>query len=308
MRRLCGLHSHFRHLRLGRMRHVRRLTASGCRWLSTLDGVEDRYRGVHVDLAKQPLDTQSPESFQKVLRDSVSEWKQDGCVAIWLRVPILASSLIPIAASEGFEFHHAEGDYSVLCQWLQTDTHSRLPPFATHQVGVAGCVLRDDTKEVIVVKDKHRSHTLWKFPGGLSEVGEDIGVTAEREVFEETGVKTECRGILAFRQQHRHPGAFGRSDLYFVCHLVPLTFDLHPCAIEIDECRWIGLAELEHQKPLPALMLRVLQLVRQGLHDGFENVVLEPENCKSMYVGNMFKMYNTPFLRTREAVGEANTG
>ena len=68
----------------------------------------------------------------------MSEWKQDGCVAIWLRVPILASSLIPIAASEGFEFHHAEGDYSVLCQWLQTDTHSRLPPFATHQVGVAG--------------------------------------------------------------------------------------------------------------------------------------------------------------------------
>lgn len=307
MRRLCGLHAHFRRLHPGGTKHVRGLTATGRRWLFPLEGTEDRYRGVHVDLAKLPPDSSSPEVFQKQLRESVSTWRQDGCVAVWLRVPIVASSLIPVAASEGFKFHHAEGDYSMLCQWLRLDTHSRLPPFATHQVGVAGCVLRENTQEVIVVKDRNRSHTLWKFPGGLSEVGEDIGVTAEREVFEETGVKTECRGILAFRQQHRHPGAFGRSDLYFVCHLVPLTFDLNPCPTEIEECRWIGLSELEHQAVLPTLMRRVLQLVRQGLQEGFENVVLEPQNCKSVYVGNTFKMYNPP-IRTSTDVEEADTG
>ena len=32
--------------------------------------------------------------------------------------------------------------------------------------------------------------SMWKFPGGLSELNEDIGSTAEREVLEETGVRS----------------------------------------------------------------------------------------------------------------------
>ena len=66
------------------------------------------------------------------------KWHTSGNTAAWLRIPITSSQLIPIAAGKGFKFHHAEGNHSVLCLWMDPATESMLPRFATHQVGVAG--------------------------------------------------------------------------------------------------------------------------------------------------------------------------
>jgi 8-oxo-dGTP pyrophosphatase MutT (NUDIX family) len=88
-------------------------------------------------------------------------------------------------------------------------------------------------------------------------VGEDLGDAAAREVFEETGVACDFRSILTFRQQHDMQ--FGNSDLYFICRMAPrsggaadATADaaaaaLRPCAHEIEEARWMPLAEFEAQ-------------------------------------------------------------
>lgn len=77
---------------------------------------------------------------------------------------------------------------------------------------------------------------MWKFPGGLSEPGEDIGDTAVREVLEETGVQSEFRAVLSIRQQHAQPGAFGKSDMYLICRLRPrslaIRFCRHECQLE----------------------------------------------------------------------------
>lgn len=67
----------------------------------------------------------------------MSQWRDEGRVAVWLRVPILQSSLVAVAASQGFAFHHAEQGSSTLTLWLG-EGPSRLPGFATHQLGVAG--------------------------------------------------------------------------------------------------------------------------------------------------------------------------
>ena len=113
-----------------------------------------------------------------------------------------------------------------------------------------------------------------------------------REVFEETGVHTEFQGILTFRQQHKQPGAFGRSDIYFVCKLQPLTYDLVPCSHEIEACEWMSLDQLARTNETSAVTRRVIQLVKHGLEHGFSSVVWKGEEFRSIYKGLVFKMYN----------------
>jgi 8-oxo-dGTP pyrophosphatase MutT (NUDIX family) len=74
-----------------------------------------------------------------------------------------------------------------MCRWLDGSRESKIPPFASHQVGVCGVVLREDTQEILVTQDKYKP-ARWKFPGGISEFAEKISDTAEREVLEETGI------------------------------------------------------------------------------------------------------------------------
>lgn len=59
----------------------------------------------------------------------------------------------------------------------------------------------NDNQEVLLVKDRHEG-AMWKFPGGLADLGEGIGEAAVREVWEETGVETEFRSVLSMRHQH----------------------------------------------------------------------------------------------------------
>lgn len=48
------------------------------------------------------------------------------------------SNFITISAKYGFKYHHAENDLAVLYKWLPADRESKVPLFATHQMGVAG--------------------------------------------------------------------------------------------------------------------------------------------------------------------------
>jgi len=68
----------------------------------------------------------------------VDQWLTEKRCAAWLHVPIERSELIAHSAELGFRYHHAEDTSAVLCLWLQQDTPCKIPPFATHQVGVAG--------------------------------------------------------------------------------------------------------------------------------------------------------------------------
>lgn len=75
----------------------------------------------------------------------------------------------------------------MLTQWLPSN-ENRLPPSASHQVGVGAFVLNEHS-EVLVVQEKHgplRATGVWKLPTGLVMQGEDITAAAAREVMEET--------------------------------------------------------------------------------------------------------------------------
>jgi len=56
-------------------------------------------------------------------------------------------------------------------------------------------------------------------PGGLLEVGESIQDAFKREVWEETGVKTNFVSVVGFRELINYQ--WGHPDMYFVCLLEP---------------------------------------------------------------------------------------
>ena len=76
--------------------------------------------------------------------------------------------------------------------WLG-QTECKVPPFATHHLGVGGMVVVPSDNgnvgdsKLLVVKEKSKIGG-WKLPGGYANLGEDIGTAAAREIIEETGV------------------------------------------------------------------------------------------------------------------------
>uniref|UniRef100_A0A8C9LZ63 Nucleoside diphosphate-linked moiety X motif 6 n=1 Tax=Piliocolobus tephrosceles TaxID=591936 RepID=A0A8C9LZ63_9PRIM len=225
------------------------------------------------------------------LDSAVQQWRSEGRTAVWLHIPILQSRFIAPAASLGFCFHHAESDSSVLTLWLG-EGPSRLPGYASHQVGVAGAVFDESTRKILVVQDRNKLKNMWKFPGGLSEPGEDIGDTAVREVFEETGIKSEFRSLLSIRQQHTNPGAFGKSDMYIICRLKPYSFTINFCQHECLRCEWMDLNDLAKTENTTPITSRVARLLLYGYREGFDKIDLTVEELPAVHTGLFYKLYH----------------
>lgn len=91
----------------------------------------------------------------------------------------------------------------------------------------------------------------WKCPGGQVDTGETLGEAVVREIFEETGIKSEFEGILSFSEFSRTK--FGKNDLYFLCLVRPTSFEINACENEIADCQWMDVEEytVPHEKDLP---------------------------------------------------------
>ena len=92
----------------------------------------------------------------------------------------------------------------MLLNWLPGPSEPcPVPPFATHVIGVGGLVVNHQG-EVLCVREATPPSGLppmWKLPGGLMDLGEEISEAVAREVLEETGVKARFKSILNFRHQ-----------------------------------------------------------------------------------------------------------
>ncbi|KAJ1400362.1 NUDIX hydrolase domain [Sesbania bispinosa] len=210
--------------------------------IKLLTSTDDDHGGVIVEM-DEPMDS---TTFISILRASISHWKQLGKKGVWIKLPIHLASLVETLVKEGFWYHHAEPKYLMLVYWIP-DTANTIPANATHRVGV-GALVVNGKREVLVVQEKsgHFQGTgAWKFPTGVVDQGEDICVAAVREVKEETGVDSEFVEVLAFRQSHM--SFFDKSDLFFVCLLRPLSFDIQVQEVEIEAAQWMPFDEYAAQ-------------------------------------------------------------
>ncbi len=179
---------------------------------------------------------EDPQVFQQQLDHSLKTWKAEGFRVVWVEIPIARSQLISVAVDAGFTFHHSGEDYLMLTLCLVDG--SFIPPYATHYIGAGGVVI-NDRNELLVVCEKHRRSKTpsYKLPGGALRPTEHLEECVIREILEETGVQTRFNALVCFR--HWHGYRYGKSDIYFVCRLTPLSHELSRQEEEIEECRWM---------------------------------------------------------------------
>ena len=202
--------------------------------MALLAATVNQFRGVVLDPEGLPADA---GDFAASLQGSLEEWRSQQLLMVWLEVPIGKSAVIPAAVAAGFTFHHSGEDYVMMA--LRLVENAFVPPYATHYIGAGGVVL-NERRELLVVCERHRNPgqaPFYKLPGGALLQGEHLEDAVIREVLEETGVRTEFDALVCFR--HWHGYRYGKSDIYFVCRLHPLSQDITMQEDEIEDCRWI---------------------------------------------------------------------
>ncbi|KAK1389160.1 putative Mutt domain protein [Heracleum sosnowskyi] len=238
--------SFIREIRIMVVSHIK-LSSSSVEEISNqqidiLNAVDDAFGGVIVEM-KDPMNS---NVFDTLLRVSISCWREQGKKGIWLKLPIELANLVEAAVKQGFWYHHAEPTYLMLAYWIPETAHT-LPANASHTVGI-GAFIMNKKREILVVQENNgrfKGSGLWKLPTGTVDVGEDIVEAAIREVKEETGIKVEFMELLAVRQSHNV--SFGKSDLFFVFMLRPLSFDIQKQDSEIAAATWMPFEEYAAQ-------------------------------------------------------------
>ncbi len=201
--------------------------------VDVLEATTNPFRGILPTPEGLP---EHPDVFHQQLAHSLQCWREENYLVVWLEVPIAKAALIPLAVEAGFTFHHSAEDYLMLT--LRLVEGALIPPYASHYIGAGGVVINDQ-RELLVVSERYRSRRgpSYKLPGGALHQGEHLVDGVIREVYEETGVSAEFQALACFR--HWHGYRYGKSDIYFVCRLRPLSHEISMQAEEIAECLWM---------------------------------------------------------------------
>lgn len=130
-----------------------------------------------------------------------------------------------------------------------------------HSVSVAGIVVRDDGR-VLVIKRDDNGH--WEAPGGVLELDESFEAGVRREVLEETGLEVTVERLTGVYKNLTH----GIVALVYRCRLA----GGEPHATEeAREIRWMTMAEVQSAMT-PGFGVRVLdafgESAQSRAHDG----------------------------------------
>ncbi|MBC8452450.1 MAG: NUDIX domain-containing protein [Spirochaetes bacterium] len=181
---------------------------------------------------------ETSDQFLQQLNQTLKELQKKNLQLAWLFLPLSRADLVAPAVSLGFSYHHADDTGLQLVFQLQPNAY--IPGYATHYIGAGGVVI-DDKNRILVIQERYHTRKHYKLPGGALDPGEHIARGVVREVLEETGIHTEFISLNCFR--HWHGYRHGKSDIYFVCRLKPLSFEISMDPKEISEAVWMPVDE-----------------------------------------------------------------
>lgn len=190
----------------------------------------NKFNGIIIDSAEIPHDE---DVFLQMLSALLAHARLEDKSVIWLTLPINLAYLIKVATAQGFTFHNClPTEVTLTYKSLEEDY---VPFVPTHSLGAGGLV-QNLLGEILVIRE--RGASTYKLPGGHIELGEKIEDAVIREVLEETGIETTFDSVLGMASTH--PYRFGKSNIYIVCKLVPLTTDVNVLDTqEIEDAKWV---------------------------------------------------------------------
>lgn len=124
-----------------------------------------------------------------------------------------------------------------------------------HSVSVAGIVVRDDGRVLVIRRD---DNGRWEAPGGVLELDESFEDGVRREVLEETGLKVTVQRLTGVYKN------LTRGIVALVYRCRPAVGETHPTA-EAREVRWMTREEVQSAMN-PAFAVRVLDAFDDETH------------------------------------------
>ena len=202
----------------------------------------DKFSNVWVHSDSLPHDC---NKFIQSLDDTQKHLNHNKVNAIWVKVKTEKSHLISSMLNSGFNYYLADQKNSliILNKWLNTKEKSTQPAYTTHNIGVGGLVIDTNDNTVLMVREALGPRKgRWSLPSGYMNRQETVCDAMIREIFEETGVKTEFNGLVSIHE--RKDFIFGSGALFIVGLLKPLSKTINRCDNELEDCDWLPIDEV----------------------------------------------------------------
>jgi ADP-ribose pyrophosphatase YjhB (NUDIX family) len=133
------------------------------------------------------------------------------------------------------------------------------PPHNTTSVGA---VVRRGDELLLVRLNYGPTGGRFSFPGGLLDPGEELPSAAEREAFEETGVRARCVGVIGLRTRSERQTS--QTDVIWL--LEHLSGEPSPCSDECDAACYLSFDEIAQRadRDIEPLVTRIAERLRAG--------------------------------------------
>jgi ADP-ribose pyrophosphatase len=118
-----------------------------------------------------------------------------------------------------------------------------------------GAVVFNGDRVLLVQRSRPPSRTLWAIPGGGVDLGETLGDAAEREVFEETGIRVRAGGPI-YTFEHIERDSAGRIRFHYVIVDLAAEYldgDIRP-GDDALAVRWVAADELRRLAVSPTTL------------------------------------------------------
>ena len=132
-----------------------------------------------------------------------------------------------------------------------------------------------DNKLLLIKRARGDYIGYWGLPGGKIEKDEHLSDAAVREIYEESGIKSDFKEHIGFVSEHLlEDGSIIKHFLLHICELVPKTREIK--ADKEGKLDWFSLDKLEEMKAsiIPSDYLMIENMIRKR-RSNYYNCVIE---------------------------------